>query len=106
VSENFFKVTCSRKNIFSRDNHTCQYCGINGKNVVLTIDHVVPRSKGGKNTWDNVTTACSSCNQKKGNSLLEDTSLKLRSIPQKPKRTSIIKSKFSTTDENWLRYLI
>ena len=61
-------VRPTRRNIFKRDNHTCQYCGLHTKNVKnLTIDHVHPRCKGGDNGWTNLVTACFECNNKKGN---------------------------------------
>lgn len=64
----------SRREVFRRDQHTCQYCGNTQR---LTIDHVIPRSKGGSHTWDNVVTACASCNSAKGNRLLHETHLVL-----------------------------
>jgi len=73
----------NRKNILHRDNHTCQYCGKISSS--LTIDHIIPRSKGGKSTWENVVAACARCNSLKADKLLEDTGLKLRKKPAKPK---------------------
>ena len=73
----------SRRNIYIRDNYTCQYCGVSYPARMLTWDHVVPRSKGGRNSWDNLVTACQSCNQKKGDrdlSELED--MKLIRVPR------------------------
>ena len=54
----FRQVPMTRRNVFQRDNHTCQYCGSREQ---LSIDHVMPRSRGGSDAWDNVTTACTSC---------------------------------------------
>ena len=71
----------SRSMIYSRDNHTCQYCGATSR---LTIDHVVPRCRGGGDTWENLVVACSSCNTKKGNTLLEQTGMKLIRQPRAP----------------------
>lgn len=65
------KVPLSKTNIFKRDGHTCVYCGVN-KRKDLTIDHVIPQSKGGKNTWNNLVTACFKCNNKKGSLDLEE----------------------------------
>ena len=59
----FRKVNLNRQNIFKRDDHKCVYCGSREN---LTIDHVIPRSKGGRNTWENMVTCCGSCNVKKG----------------------------------------
>lgn len=71
----------SRALIYKRDNNTCQYCGSTRK---LTIDHVVPRSKGGSDDWTNLVVACSSCNTKKGDTLLEQTGMKLARKPKAP----------------------
>ena len=81
------KVT--KKNVWLRDDGKCQYCA---KAVALgeaTVDHVIPKSRGGQNAWDNVTLACTKCNQKKGSHLLENTNLKLARQPFKPKMDSL-----------------
>lgn len=65
------KIPLNKSNIFRRDNSTCVYCGANNKKD-LTIDHVIPQSKGGKNTWNNLVTACFKCNNKKGSLDLEE----------------------------------
>lgn len=71
----------SRREVFRRDNHTCQYCGSKKR---LTLDHIIPRSKGGPHTWENVTTACAPCNSRKGDRLLRDTGMTLGSKPKAP----------------------
>lgn len=71
----------TRFNVFLRDRFECQYCG--SKND-LTFDHLVPRSKGGQTTWDNVLAACSPCNLKKGNKLLKDCGMHVRHMPFQP----------------------
>jgi 5-methylcytosine-specific restriction endonuclease McrA len=71
----------SRSMIYKRDHHKCQYCG---STKHLTIDHVVPRSKGGGDNWENLVVACSHCNTKKGNRLLEHTGMKLIRQPRAP----------------------
>jgi len=71
----------SRAMIYKRDNNRCQYCGATRS---LTIDHVIPRSKGGQDTWDNLVLACSSCNVKKSDKLLEQTNMKLARKPSTP----------------------
>lgn len=73
--------TVSRKEIFRRDKYQCQYCS-NRKD--LTIDHIIPRSKGGKNTWDNLVTACQACNSRKGNYTPEQVGMKLKIKPKPP----------------------
>lgn len=74
----------TRSMIYKRDKNSCQYCGATTK---LTIDHVIPRSKGGEDSWDNLVVACSSCNVKKGDKMLEQTNLKLRKQPRAPYST-------------------
>ena len=71
----------SRVMIYKRDRNSCQYCGSTTR---LTIDHVLPRSKGGDDSWENLVVACSSCNTKKGNRLLEHTSMRLFRQPRAP----------------------
>ena len=71
----------TRFNVFLRDNFTCQYCGSNKE---LTFDHLLPRSRGGKTDWDNVITACSSCNVQKGGRLIESSKLQLNQKPFQP----------------------
>src|ERR687896_14119 len=63
------------KNVFRRDNYPCQYCGRMGPD--LTIDHILPRSLGGKTSWDNVVVACQACNVRKGNRRLDETDMRL-----------------------------
>ena len=67
--------------IYKRDRNTCQYCGSTTR---LTIDHVLPRSRGGEDSWENLVVACSSCNTKKGNKLLEHTNMRLVRQPRAP----------------------
>jgi 5-methylcytosine-specific restriction endonuclease McrA len=72
----------NRREVFrSIDNHTCQYCG---STKHLTLDHVIPRSKGGTHTWDNVVTACEKCNSSKGDRFLHETGMVLRTKPKAP----------------------
>jgi 5-methylcytosine-specific restriction endonuclease McrA len=83
------KVTFSRRTIYKRDNYECQYCGATPGATDLTIDHVLPRSKGGKTTWENCVLSCLKCNAKKANLTLEDAyrkfGMKLLRKPSKPK---------------------
>jgi len=69
------RVKLSRREVFARDRHTCQYCGRMGSN--LTIDHIIPRSLGGRTSWDNVVVACQTCNVRKGNRRLDETDMHL-----------------------------
>ncbi len=67
--------------IYKRDGHKCQYCGSTKE---LTIDHIIPRSRGGEDTWENLVVACMPCNSRKSDKLLEETNLTLQTIPRKP----------------------
>lgn len=82
------KFTFSKKNVFIRDDYTCQYCG----KVVSepTIDHVFPVSKGGKTTWENCVTSCKKCNNEKGNLSLKEFGKPLRTQPKKPSYMEIL----------------
>ncbi|WP_052891092.1 HNH endonuclease [Thermogemmatispora carboxidivorans] len=70
----------TRANIFLRDEETCQYCGKRTRE--LTLDHVIPRSRGGKSTWENLVTSCKACNSKKGNRLLKEVNMRLIRQPR------------------------
>jgi 5-methylcytosine-specific restriction endonuclease McrA len=76
------RVNISRKEIFRRDNYTCQYCG--KKLPELTVDHVIPRHLGGQHTWLNVVTACSACNHRKGGRMLDEAGMHLLHTPWEP----------------------
>ena len=106
VSHELFRIPCSKANILLRDDHKCQYCGAGAtKSSILTIDHVIPRSKGGETEWNNVVAACSLCNQAKSNKILSKTSLKLSKRPKKPTYGQLTKKKMRNINDNWLRYL-
>ena len=79
-----FKVALTRRNILARDGFCCQYCGEAVPLKELTIDHVVPRSRGGGTTWDNVATACGPCNRRKGNRTPREARMPLASVPKRP----------------------
>lgn len=72
----------TRREVFRRDNYTCQYCGKKTSN--LTIDHVIPRHLGGKHVWNNVVAACSHCNHRKGGRLPEEVNMRLMRTPAEP----------------------
>lgn len=95
-------VVLTRHNIFKRDGHQCQYCGT-AKD--LTLDHLIPRSKGGKSSWTNLVTACKQCNSKKGDYSLEKVGMKLRNTPVKPSYLSFIKMTNGRLREDWKPYL-
>ncbi len=79
------KLRLSRRAIFRRDGYRCQYCGRDSAH--LTLDHVVPRSRGGKHVWTNLVSACAACNRRKGGKTLEEARMKLLSKPVEPRAT-------------------
>jgi len=95
-------VNLTRQNIFKRDNFECQYCGTKRD---LTIDHVVPRAKGGADTWTNLVTACKKCNAKKGNHTLEAANMALRRRPYKPSYAIFLKDHMNGQSSEWDAFL-
>ena len=79
-----YSVRFTRLNVFHRDNFQCQYCSIRLPACELTFDHVVPVSKEGETTWENVVTCCKPCNTKKGPKTLQESRMKLLKTPRKP----------------------
>lgn len=94
-------VPLSRRGVLARDAHSCQYCGARAE----TIDHVLPRSRGGPHTWENVVAACRPCNLRKGSRLLEETSLRLRAAPAPPRRGSWVAASVGQVPVHWEPYL-
>ena len=98
------EVILNRINILKRDNFTCQYCS--KKSNSMTIDHVIPKNKGGKDRWDNLVAACSKCNTKKGNNLLENIEMKLLKKPKKPNYLFYFKQYINAgVQDSWKEYL-
>jgi 5-methylcytosine-specific restriction endonuclease McrA len=97
------KIVLSRKNILRRDNHKCQYCS--RADVTLTIDHIVPRSKDGDDTWENLVTACVKCNNKKGDRSPEEAKMQLVKKPSKPSHITFMKHFVGRVDDDWRPYL-
>ena len=83
-------VRFSRINIYARDNFTCQYCGVHYPRSELNLDHVVPRSLGGKSTWENVVCSCLECNRRKGGHTPAQAGLRLRTPPRRPRWTPLM----------------
>ncbi len=89
------EVVFNRANLFMRDEYTCQYCGKSVKNPRdRTIDHVLPRSRGGKTVWTNVVLCCRKCNLKKGDRTPEEAGMRLLKKPQAPRWHSLLLEKF------------
>jgi len=91
----------SRRAVFVRDDHTCQYCGGRAENV----DHVIPRSRGGLHVWENVVAACRRCNSRKEDRLPHEVGFRLRREPRAPKETLWIVIAVGQIDPGWVPYL-
>jgi len=103
VHVRYKQVMLSRKNILRRDNYKCQYCG--RSDLPLTIDHVVPKSRGGQDLWENLVAACIKCNNKKGDRTLEEANMKLIRKPFRPSHIMFLKHFVGQVDERWKPYL-
>jgi 5-methylcytosine-specific restriction endonuclease McrA len=96
------KIT--RRAIFARDQWTCQYCGSERSN--LTIDHVVPRSKGGNSSWDNIVTCCAPCNRRKGDRLPKQANMHPKRQPKPPHATIFVHVAVPAVPAVWQQYLV
>src|SRR5579871_1265651 len=97
-------VTFSRRNIYKRDRYTCQYCGAQPGTEELTVDHVLPRSRGGISTWENCVLACVGCNKRKADRTPEQAGMPLRKAPVRPTWRPL----YATRDariESWTRFV-
>jgi len=100
------EVKFTRRNIYRRDKNTCQYCGKTFRPEELNIDHVVPLSRGGKDTWENVVCSCISCNLRKGNKTLKEAGMRLIRKPKKPEWRTFIKENLANIkEESWKSFL-
>ena len=101
------QLPLTRRNVFQRDGHACQYCGYNGDK--LSIDHVQPRSRGGVDSWDNVTTACLPCNIRKGNRTPREAGMALNRPPHRPLSSLSFEANRQLRagrNAEWAKYLI
>ncbi len=95
-------VILSRQNVFKRDSGRCQYCGSTRD---LTLDHVLPRSRNGKTSWDNLITACKGCNSRKGDRTPQEAQMPLRYAPYKPSFLMFLRDFSGKIDKDWEPYL-
>ena len=96
------KIPLTRKNILKRDNNTCQYCGKNKSEI--TIDHILPKDKGGNDSWSNLVVACKRCNMIKGNYLLKDIDMQLIRKPFEPTKIIYLQN-VGKNNKSWHPYL-
>jgi 5-methylcytosine-specific restriction endonuclease McrA len=100
------RVKLTRREIFLRDEHTCQYCGVRGND--LTIDHVIPRSRGGPHTWENLVSACRACNHRKGGKTVQESRMRLRREPFEPRAGvyyTIQRRLNSAANDGWEKFI-
>lgn len=105
VKFRFTTVACNRMNIIWRDNNQCQYCANYFPNDKLTMDHVVPKSRGGDNSWENLVAACKKCNQKKGSRTIKESGMNPLRKPVRPKANILRTISKNQISELWKDYL-
>jgi len=99
-------VKFNRRNIFLRDGHRCQYCGNRYSSPRLSLDHVMPKSRGGADTWENIVCACLKCNVHKGGRTPAEAGMKLLQKPVKPKRSPLLSRQLSLSKyECWRNFV-
>lgn len=92
----------SRRAVLARDDHRCQYCG---SGTHLTIDHIVPKSRGGQDTWENIVTSCAPCNSRKGDRLPLEVGMRLSRNPRPPDPLDFIRMAVGEVHGTWRQYL-
>jgi len=105
VKFRFTTIACNRQNIVLRDNNQCQYCANYFPLDKLTMDHVLPKSRGGKNTWENLVAACKKCNQKKGSRTTKESGMIPLKKPVRPKASLLRTIKKNQISDLWKDYL-
>lgn len=99
----FRSIVLTKKNILKRDENCCQYCGSHHSD--LTIDHIIPRSRGGTDSWENLVAACKTCNSRKGSRTPAEANMPLKKKPRKPNYVAYFKQYFGIADESWKQFL-
>lgn len=99
------KVTFNRPNLALRDDHTCQYCGARLRERELTIEHVLPRSRGGPTTWENCVAACEDCNARKADRTPKEAGMKLNTVPTKPEWRSRLRPPKGQPRASWIPFI-
>jgi len=99
----FREIEVSKKNILKRDSHTCQYC--NSTSVLLTVDHIMPKSRGGLDTWDNLTTACFRCNNAKGDRTPSEAKMPLLTKPFRPTYFNFFVMGLDKGGDEWKQFM-
>ncbi len=97
------EIALTKKNIIKRDNHQCQYCG--RKTGMMTTDHIIPKARGGAETWENLVCACLECNNRKGNRALRAARMELIRRPKKPNYFTFVLNELGKPKEKWRPFL-
>jgi 5-methylcytosine-specific restriction endonuclease McrA len=98
------RVRLCKREILRRDDHRCQYCGCDVSD--LTVDHVVPRHRGGEHSWENLVAACPQCNRRKGGRTLAESKMALRRAPFEPRPTAqYLFGRYAGKHRSWAKYL-
>ncbi len=106
VRKHEFLLSCTRRNVYSRDDYTCQYCSMKAiSKFDLTLDHVLPKSRGGPKTWDNIVSSCHKCNEKKGARTPKEAGMRLLKEPKRPKATFIDFYPIKYVPKEWSPYI-
>jgi 5-methylcytosine-specific restriction endonuclease McrA len=100
-------VPFSRANIYARDKHSCQYCGVRFASGELTFDHVVPVAQGGRKDWENIVTCCINCNRRKGGRTPAEAGMRLIGHPRRPESVPAVRITIGVRNapESWRDYL-
>jgi len=96
------RISLNRRAVFARDNHRCQYCGASAEN----IDHVIPKSRGGAHSWENVVASCRPCNSRKRDRSPEESGMRLHRVPSAPRQRTWILVASGAIRSDWEQYLI
>lgn len=97
------RIMLTRKNVITRDGHRCQYCGIT--KGPMTVDHLIPRTQGGNDSWENMVCACTKCNNRKSDRTPERAGMSLSRKPVRPSYITFIQRHVGVRDERWRPYL-
>jgi len=97
-------VRLTRREVFMRDRYTCQYCGLRTRD--LTLDHVLPRHRGGKHSWENLVSACRTCNHRKGGKTTDEARMILRRVPFEPRANSLyLFGQYLEIHDGWHKFI-
>lgn len=99
-------IPLTRRTVMMRDNYTCQYCGDQPPRSNLTIDHVLPKVRGGATIWENVVCACKLCNLRKGSRTPEEANMRLRTKPSRPTYVAMVLLSQAPIHQAWNKYLL